>query len=269
MVELFEQQAANIDRHSSKGNQLKWRDGDTWYKADYMGYEGLAEYVISQLLRKTSLRPEEYVLYELQEIGYRDTRFHGVSSANFLKEGEQLITLERLFKTQRNESLYKRVWEFTGIEERLVFLVRQIETLTSIRDFGPYMAKLLTIDAVFLNEDRHFHNIAVIMDEFGRFRLCPIFDQGGALLSDTRMDYPLTADVYQLLDKTHAKTISRDFDEQLDAAEKLYGETIHFDFTTKDVDELLDGISLYPKEDVERVRTIIHERMRKYAYLFS
>ena len=36
--------------HSSKGNQLKWRQGDIWYKADYMGYEGMAEVVISDLL---------------------------------------------------------------------------------------------------------------------------------------------------------------------------------------------------------------------------
>ena len=49
MIELFEQQLRQNDRHSSKGNQLKWENEDTWYKADYMGYEGLSEYVISRL----------------------------------------------------------------------------------------------------------------------------------------------------------------------------------------------------------------------------
>lgn len=38
MVELFEQQIRTADRQSSKGNQLKWNDGDLWYKADYAGY---------------------------------------------------------------------------------------------------------------------------------------------------------------------------------------------------------------------------------------
>ena len=27
--------------HTSKGDQLKWKIDDRWYKADYMGYEGL------------------------------------------------------------------------------------------------------------------------------------------------------------------------------------------------------------------------------------
>ena len=29
--------------HTSKGDQRKWKVGDRWYKADYMGYESLAE----------------------------------------------------------------------------------------------------------------------------------------------------------------------------------------------------------------------------------
>ena len=41
----------NLDKHSpfhktghtSKGDQRKWKVGDRWYKADYMGYESLAE----------------------------------------------------------------------------------------------------------------------------------------------------------------------------------------------------------------------------------
>ena len=29
--------------HTSKGDQRKWKVGDRWYKADYMGYESLPE----------------------------------------------------------------------------------------------------------------------------------------------------------------------------------------------------------------------------------
>ena len=29
--------------HTSKGDQLKWKIGNIWYKSDYMGYEGLSE----------------------------------------------------------------------------------------------------------------------------------------------------------------------------------------------------------------------------------
>ena len=52
MIELFEQNERMQNRQSSKGNQLKWENEGIWYKVDYNGYEGLAEYVISHLLIK-------------------------------------------------------------------------------------------------------------------------------------------------------------------------------------------------------------------------
>ena len=38
--------------HTSKGDQLKWKIGNIWYKSDYMGYEGLSETLVSHLLQK-------------------------------------------------------------------------------------------------------------------------------------------------------------------------------------------------------------------------
>ena len=35
MIELFEQDIRTENRQSSKGNQLKWLNNETWYKADY------------------------------------------------------------------------------------------------------------------------------------------------------------------------------------------------------------------------------------------
>lgn len=106
MIELFEQNIRKNDRQSSKGNQLKWENDGIWYKADYMGYEGLVEYMISHLLEKSTLRKSEYVLYDLEEIKYKDIIYNGVCSCNFLREGWQLITIERLFQNFfRRESL--------------------------------------------------------------------------------------------------------------------------------------------------------------------
>jgi len=86
MVELFEQNIRTNDRQSSKGNQLKWENDGIWYKADYTGYEGLSEYMISHLLNKSTLDEDEYVLYDLEEIKYRTTIYTGVKSMNFLRE---------------------------------------------------------------------------------------------------------------------------------------------------------------------------------------
>ena len=52
MIELFEQNERMQDRQSSKGNQLKWENAGIWYKADYTGYEGLAEYNFGAVVSK-------------------------------------------------------------------------------------------------------------------------------------------------------------------------------------------------------------------------
>ena len=67
MIELFEQNIRTNDRQSSKGNQLKWENEGIWYKADYTGYEGLAEYMISHLLKKSTLTENEFVCYNLEK----------------------------------------------------------------------------------------------------------------------------------------------------------------------------------------------------------
>ena len=70
MIQLSASELWENDRRSSKGDQLKWRHGDNWYKADYLGYEGLAECVVSSLLAMSSLDRSGYVCYEPEtEIG--------------------------------------------------------------------------------------------------------------------------------------------------------------------------------------------------------
>lgn len=245
MVQLFEQDIRTTDRQSSKGNQLKWESSGIWYKADYTGYEGLAEYVISHLLQKSSLVADEFVLYDLEQMQYKETVYKGAKSRSFLTDGWQIITLERLFHNFFGESLYKAIYRIPEHEKRISFLVEQVERMTGLQDFGVYLNKLLTIDALFLNEDRHTHNIAVLMNEKGEFAYCPIFDNGAGLLADTTMDYPLSGDVYLLMKEAKAKTICDSFDEQLDISETLYGENIKFNFTQKDVRELLENVTEY------------------------
>ena len=70
-------------RQSSKGNQLKWENKGVWYKADYTGYEGLSEYLISNLLCRSTLHEAEFVRYEPEQIRYRKKIYEGVKSENF------------------------------------------------------------------------------------------------------------------------------------------------------------------------------------------
>ncbi len=96
MVQLFEQDIKTNDRQSSKGNQLKWCRNNVWYKAIIWDMRDWS-YVFTRLLEKSSLKQEEYVLYKTEEISYKRRKYLGCKSENFLPEGWQLITLERLF----------------------------------------------------------------------------------------------------------------------------------------------------------------------------
>lgn len=269
MVELFEQNIRTVERQSSKGNQLKWENSGTWYKADYAGYEGLSEYVVSHLLQYSSLDKSEYVLYDLEEMQYKRNVYKGGKSQNFVHNDWQIITLERLFKNKYGRSLYEEIWHIDGIEERVKFLVDQVRNLTGLTDFDKYLNKLITIDAFFLNEDRRMHNIAVLINAKKEFDYCRIYDNGACLLSDTTMDYPVGEDVFELIKDCHAKTFSRDFDEQLDASEMIAGQVLKFSFTKKDVHEILEECGMYDEEIVKRVETILYSQMGKYQYLFT
>lgn len=50
-IDLNKIPVQETEGHTSKGNQLKWKLGDQWYKADHMGYEGLSEVLVSRLVR--------------------------------------------------------------------------------------------------------------------------------------------------------------------------------------------------------------------------
>lgn len=268
MIKLFEASRVELGRQSSKGNQLKWRADGIWYKADYLGYEGLAEYIVSGLLQYTDMRREEFICYDTEQIVYKRASYCGCKSTDFLDRGWQLITLERLYKNAYNRSLYRDMYALDTPEKRLEYLVKRVRSLTGLTGFDSYMSKLLTIDAFFLNEDRHMHNIAVLIDPQGKYHYCPYFDHGGALLSDMATDYPEEGDIVEMIDEVQAKTISMDFDEQLEAAERLYGQQIEFRFKETDLDRLLQTEPFYSAKTKERVKEIVMLQKSKYSYLF-
>ncbi len=267
MIELFEGNLQELGRRSSKGNQLKWEKDGFWYKADQTGYEGLAECIVSKLLRYSSLSGEEYVLYEPEEIRYKKQIYNGCKSRDFSK-GWQIITLERLFKNLYGTSLNGGIYHIKNHKDRLLYLVEQVERATGLKDFGVYICKLFTIDAFFLNEDRHTHNISVLTDGQSNFKFCPIYDNGASLLSDTTMDYPITINIFDEIPHVRAKTICDSFDEQLDLAEELYGQQIRFSFTPSEIHSLLDDLTIYEKSITDRVENILLDQRRKYQNLF-
>ena len=268
MIRLDDTYMKNSPIQSSKGNQFKWEREGVWYKADYTGYEGLAEYMVSGLLQYSNLEEMEFIQYQTEEIGYKKAVYRGCKSQNFLPDGWQLITLERLFKNFYGQSFYQSLYKIERVQKRACFLVDQVELMTGLKEFGSYLCRLLTIDALFLNEDRHMHNIAVLLDRDGHYHYCPVFDNGCALLSDTQMDYPMGEDIITLIPQVRAKTLSRNFMEQLEAVEALYGQSLKFSYSIKEIEMLLEKEPYYPEEIKIRVRDILLQQRRTYQYLF-
>ena len=117
--------------HTSKGDQLKWKIDDRWYKADYMGYEGLSEVLVSDLLQKSTC-PFPFVEYEAAVIEYNGKIFQGCSSLDFLKANQVLIPLEKLYRRYTGESLAVKLSDFADVSERIQYLVTQVEEITKI-----------------------------------------------------------------------------------------------------------------------------------------
>ena len=268
MIVLYEKDIYKMERNSSKGNQLKFKRDNIWYKADYLGYEGLVEYAVSKLLKYSTLDKNEYVDYELEQFTYNESILNGCISLDFTKN-YNLITLERLFKNTYGYGLNKIIYSTPDHIDRLRILVEQVERTTGIKNFGVYMNKMLTIDALFLNEDRHTHNIAVLTNNIGDFKLAPIFDNGAGLMSDTRLEYPLSGDVIKMIDRVKSKTISDSFEEQMSISEQLYGYNIHFNFGYNEVKNIADKAEIYDRDIRSRVIEIIMQMRRRYEYLFS
>lgn len=207
--------------------------------------------------------------YEYSQIKYKERIYRGCKSADFLADGYDLIPLEKLYRKFTGGSLAVDTAHQGEITDQIKFLVNFVEQTTGLQEFGRYLTSMLEIDAFFLNEDRHTNNIAVQYNAADNtYALCPLFDNGLSLLADTNMDFPLERSLEDCLKTVEAKPFSIYFDDQLDAAEKLYGIQLHFNFSTNDVKALIDSYrTAYSQEICDRCEALIRRQMRHYGYL--
>ena len=253
--------------HTSKGDQPKWQLDGKWYKADHMGYEALAEVVVSQLLKQSNV--PDFVEYRPVLIQYQGKEIPGCVSKNFRRKDEMLVSFERLHRTYKGRGLAAALGGINKPQGRIRYTIDFIEQTTGLTGVGKYLTLLLELESFFLNEDRHTNNLAVIRNEKTKeFRLCPIFDNGLALLSDLN-DYPLDKDVYDSIKCVRAKPFDLDFNMQVEAAEELYGMQLNLSFSRKEVSKELKFVTeLYGEKIYCRVEQVLFEQMRKYQVYF-
>lgn len=204
---------------SSIGTQKKFYEKGYWYKQNNIGYEGVAEYLTSQILACSNI--DEYVEYEKCKINSRD----GCRSANFLGAGESYISLQRLYDTYHGGQMSERIRMYNTIKERIQFVVEFVFDTIEL-DITKQLGKILTFDMLILNTDRHFNNIGIIADTSKKiYKMAPVFDNGNSLLSNIG-EYPFDVSIEENIENVIGQPFSTNLEIQ--ANEFNFGLKINY-----------------------------------------
>jgi len=161
--------------HGSLGMTNKYYKDNYWYKQNFNGYEGKSEHLVSRLLKHTNI--EDFVDYE--ECIINGVR--GCRSRNFLNDDESLVTLTRLYNLAYGGDLKNKVNSYAKLSDRIEYVIDFVKEYTDL-DIYNYLGKVLKIDMLTYDVDRHFNNLAVIKTKDG-YREAPLFDFGVSFFS--------------------------------------------------------------------------------------
>ena len=259
-----------IAETSSKGNQEKWVDENRWYKLDQFGYEALAETLISQLLELSNCEkdyPFRFTRYRMERFTAHGIERTGCSSENFLRPDQSIITLSHLSKRESEVSLRDLLSRQSSDKKRIAYLADATAELTGLELFPQYLTLLFEVDALFLNDDRHLNNIAVLECE-GKYDYCPVFDNGAGLLSNTRTA-PMDIEPKALIAAQRARPFNISFNRQAGAVRALYGKQLYMPkLSREDIFARLEPLlQYYPQRDrgliTDRVCTTFLQRQKQ------
>jgi len=247
---------------TSKGNQIKWRLGNgIWVKADSRGYEGLAESAASYVLSKSNIH--DYTHYAMHKVEEDGVIYNGCVSKDFLDYGEVLVTVWNLLRM--NGINVNKDTKGMSTHELLVWTIEKVVGITRIVNFRMWLGKIIEFDALVLNEDRHFNNIAVIYNEYeNKYRVMPVFDNGLSLLSDV-IDYPMYRNISHNIRRVKSKPFSTNFDKQVKAVIDICGQNLSIDKSVLDFNTM--DITVYDRKYIRRVEDVIRRQLNRYDYI--
>lgn len=257
---------------TSRGNQEKWADVERnlWYKVDDGCFEALAEAVASEVLRRFT-NAVQLPGISVANYWVETAEVHGLTrvvsvSENFKKEDESLVTANTILKNCLGAEYIREFNRRASLKERIRFLVETVELTTGMENFGEYFTTLLELDALFLNQDRHLNNIALLRNEAG-YKPCPIFDCGDSFLLDFTLYRP-DVETRAYLAKAQCLPFRSRFTQTVHTAQAMYGKHLSVSFQSEDIAEIMDKyLDYYPKQFhsllKERIMTVLLEQQRK------
>lgn len=199
---------------TSKGIQEKWVVENKFFKLDSpSSFDSLAEALVSEL--EGYISDLSYVDYFLD----KPKTIHGVKrrvcwSYNCLKYGESEITLYKVLRQNGDSAYLQDLWEkYTGKDR----VLKVSELVEKTINYNPmyYFSRLVFLDSLTMNPDRHLNNISFKLLSSGKATSMPILDNGKALFSDASA-YNLAIPIRKLrLEMAFSRPFSNSFKEQV------------------------------------------------------
>lgn len=169
------------------GAQTKWwnKNNTILYKQDVddpsrglVQWNGLSEDLISKFMNE--LNVYNFAKYETVYINGKI----GCSSENFIKKDEHLIEFSEILKDEDME--YLTNIDNENFDDKFRYLCNKIKDKTNNQyDPSDDLIKLIKLDIITMNADRHYGNIALIYNKKdNKFKFSTIYDNGQCLLSE-------------------------------------------------------------------------------------
>lgn len=209
------------------------------------GYECVNELVASRLMDALGINHLAYRLIHAKVIidGIEYETWLN-SSRNFRKVGERKLSLGAFFDLYKNpgESPFELCRRFGWQED---------------------LARMMLVDYLMANRNRHASNIEVLAAPDGSFRIAPVFDTGFSLLAPLAADLERIEAFDPLADVATTNFVgSRSLEENLRTIAPVEGIQ---DLDEVRIAELFDGLEgILPDAVLSKMREIIQRRWERY-----
>ena len=251
-----------VSEGTSKGNQLKFYKDGYWIKLDNPRcFEGLAEDFVSKLC--SCIIDFPYIAYTTNQFEYNDDIYNGCMSYNMFNDlNVSFVSLRKLLK---GNSIPLNI--FIKDEDTARNMLNVIDTVGKITniDISNYLFRILMLDALIINEDRHYMNLGVA-NKNGRFYESQCFDNGSSLFC-TNWTYKKRKTLEENINfaKSVARPFSKFFDNQVEACLRLGAKPLVIN--KQKLDYLLSNYynSLYSDEQNKLIKQVLIYRLNYYA----
>lgn len=215
-----------ISESSSKGNQRKFYHNGYWIKLDNdRCNEGLAEEFVSKF--ENLILDFPYVEYKTDLFSLDGDEYKGCYCYNMYDDKDVVFYSLRHVLKMNNIPLSI----FTKEEDTAVNIQNVINTIgahTGV-DIATYLFRLLFLDALIINEDRHYMNLGICI-RGNTSAQAPCFDNGASLFC-TNWTYRKTRSLEDNIQfaKDAAKPFNRFYDKQVEACIRLGAKPLYID----------------------------------------